>query len=258
MLTLPLLFAVASAGAVGGVHCAGMCGGVARLLTRPAQNEQNEHKAIMLKQVGQHASLRHSLLLHAGRLSLYALLGGVVGGVGAGGMWLLPMPEVQKIMFIIGNLALILLGLRLLHIPVPAFFYVWRSQLSSHLGNQFGSINPLTHLLTQIRSHAQGVLAQGKKQPFVLGMAWGCLPCGLLFAVLPFALLSSSVFGGAILMLVFGLTSLPHLLLVQTASNWGQRWHVLFAVLLLGLGGFGLWHFDMQQMPGFLCVTAQP
>ena len=246
MLTLPLLFAAASAGAVGGVHCVGMCGGVARFLAQPSR------KTIMLKQISTRASLRHSVLLHAGRLSLYAFLGAVVGGVGAGGMWLLPIPQVQQSMFIFGNLALILLGLRLLGLPAPAFVSVLRAQLYAQIGHQLGSINPLA----QARAYAQGVLAQGARHPFLLGIAWGCLPCGLLFAVLPFALLSSSVIGGAALMLVFGLTSLPHLLLVQTATDWGQRWHVVFAVLLLGLGGFGLWHFDMQQMPGFLCVTA--
>ncbi len=240
MLTLPLLFAVASAGVVGGVHCVGMCGGVARLLAKP----RNEGKTIFLQAVPQQArDWQHLFFLHAGRLSLYALLGAIVGGVGAAGMWLLPVPAVRQTMFILGNLALIMLGLRLLQLPLPAFFSAWQAQMH---------FQPLVH----VRGYAQRVLAQGRKHPFLIGMAWGCLPCGLLFAVLPFALLSSSIWGGASLMLVFGLASLPHLLLLQTLVQWGRRWQVLLAVLLLAIGGFGLWHFDMQQMPGFLCVTA--
>ncbi|MBI3230866.1 MAG: sulfite exporter TauE/SafE family protein [Burkholderiales bacterium] len=251
MLTLPLLLAVASAGAVGGVHCAGMCGGVARLLGTP-----RERPTIWLKTVPSVAgsaavpveplatsNWQHSVYLHAGRLSLYALVGAVVGALGAGGIWLLPLASAQHLWFIFGNLALIVMGLRLLHIPLP---------LSGLVTARLASYSPLTKL----RLHSQQALAAGRRHPFLLGMAWGCLPCGLLFAVLPFALLSSSAWAGGLLMLVFGLTSLPHLLFVQTASQWGRRWHWVFALVLLSLGLFGLWHWDMQQMPGALCVTA--
>lgn len=283
MLTLPLLLACASAGLVGGLHCVGMCGSLQRLFrAAPAPDklvQPNLHKADLGKPTGAVIYLHqpaqasaqafavpasvlpssHQIYLHAGRLSLYGLLGAIVGGFGAASLQLVPngpaLASAQHWMFIIGNLSLILLAMRLLQwhrylpswptalrfTPVQAFFH-------KHLHQRMQTLLAGGHAL----------LARGKQHPFLLGMAWGCLPCGLLYLVLPFALFSASTWAGAVLMLVFGLCSLPHLLLVGMPSVYLRQshWKYLAASLLFVLGGMGLWYADMQQMPAFLCVTA--
>jgi sulfite exporter TauE/SafE len=67
-------------------------------------------------------------------------------------------------------------------------------------------------------------------------------------------------FSGAILMLLFGLSAMPHLLLSQGIFNAVSKVRVpsvlkyTGAFVLIGIGLIGLWYSDMQQMPGFLCV----
>jgi len=39
MLTAPLVFAALSAGLLGGVHCIGMCGGIANMLTSAGRKQ---------------------------------------------------------------------------------------------------------------------------------------------------------------------------------------------------------------------------
>ena len=45
----------------------------------------------------------------------------------------------------------------------------------------------------------------------VLGMLWGFTPCGLVYSVLPVAMLSGSAADGALVMAAFGLGTLPNL-----------------------------------------------
>jgi sulfite exporter TauE/SafE len=44
------------------------------------------------------------------------------------------------------------------------------------------------------------------------GALWGWLPCGMVYSVLVTAMLAGSAFGGALVMLAFGLGTLPMLL----------------------------------------------
>jgi hypothetical protein len=93
-------------------------------------------------------------------------------------------------------------------------------------------------------------------------MLWGCLPCGLVYGVLPFSLLSGDAISGAILMLIFGLGALPYLLFAQALAQWLHHSKVPAllrlsgAAILTSIGLLGLWwSFNMQEMPAFLCVT---
>jgi len=255
MLTLPLVFAAMSAGAIGGVHCAGMCGGISNLLTGLGQKSYPAiGKIIPIALAGQAQAkqtplgllpnLRYQTMLQGGRIFTYTIAGAVLGGLGAAGMLFKPYLPVQQIMFVIGNLMLILLGLRVLGL-LPR-------------------LTIMQNLLAQLHVSLSGrlpSLGQVARHPFLVGMGWGCLPCGLLYGVAPFALLSGDAWSGAVLMLVFGLFALPHLLLTQAVMQRAQNQTImrgiryLGAAILLGIGGFGLWYFDMQDMPSFLCLV---
>jgi len=228
-----------------------MCGGIASMLTSSGKTARKTIPIIpaqtQLPASGL-AKYRIPTLLHAGRIFTYTLMGGVIGAIGALGMHFNPFMPVHTVLYILGNLALIWLGLRLFgytpHFP------------------------PLDRLVAYISTHIHisprfSLMAQTQRYPFLVGMAWGCLPCGLVYGVLPFALLSGNAISGGILMLVFGAGALPHLLFTQGIAQWLRRSRVpvvlrgLGASLLTGVGLMGLWWgFNMSEMPSFLCVTA--
>lgn len=275
MLTLPLIFAAISAGLIGGFHCVGMCGGIASILSKlpsfgiatsmasqPANPKRNHvdsspistsRRVIPIAPVGdilvqaksdKLTQLSYQIQLHAGRLVTYALIGAVFGGIGAASLrWKIDFP-IANIFFVVGNIALIILGLRLLgvrlHLLIP-------NRLNQKIQGVYGRVMPN--------------LQKASAHPLFLGMAWGSLPCGLSYAVAPFALLSGAAWSGAVLMLLFGLAALPHLLIAQAMSKKLKQHGLmlavqyLFAAILIGFGLFGLFYFDMKNMPEFLCIT---
>ena len=88
--------------------------------------------------------------------------------------------------------------------------------------------------------------ARRARQAFPLGMVWGWLPCGLVYSALASALSSGSVGQGALLMLAFGLGTLPNLLLagmlLARLNQFVRRPAVRLAsgLLVLGFGAHGL------------------
>lgn len=260
MLNLPLITAVATAGLAGGFHCAGMCGGMATMLGSAGRKQSGTRiipilpAPVMATPSGAAASCasqpaaaswRHTALLHAGRISTYGLMGAVVGLLGAAGLLLKPIMPVHTALFLFGNLALIWLGLRL------AGYAPLEGTLSG-LGGRLSALIPARF----------SPAAQAGRHPFLAGMAWGCLPCGLLYGVLPFALLSGDVWSGAVLMMVFGLAALPHLLLAQGAAQWLHRKQLsrvakaIGALALIAFGAYGLFHLsNPSAISPIFCIT---
>lgn len=253
MLTPPLVLAALSAGLLGGVHCIGMCGGISSMLTSAGKTTP---KTIPIMHVtaetpaARRAQWRIPVFLHSGRIFTYVLMGAVAGTVGALGMRFHPVLPIHTMMYILGNLALIWLGLRLFGYT-PHF---------APLDKLIAKATAYLHL-----SPRYAILKQTQRFPFLIGMAWGCLPCGLVYGVLPFALLSGHAVSGAILLLIFGISALPHLLFAQTIANWMHSSRIPNylrlggGALLTAIGLLGLWwSFNMSEMPAFLCVTAAP
>lgn len=200
--------------------------------------------------VSRGAQWRIPVFLHSGRIFTYVLMGTVAGSVGALGMRFHPVLPIHTLMYVLGNLALVWLGLRL-------FGYILHF---APLDRLIAKVTTYIHL-----SPRYSILKQTQRFPFLIGMVWGCLPCGLVYGVLPFALLSGHAVSGAILLLIFGISALPHLLFAQTIANWMYRSSIPAylrlsgAALLTGIGLLGLWwSFNMSEMPSFLCVTVAP
>lgn len=251
MLSLPLIFAALTAGLLGGIHCVGMCGGISHLLSSlPAKAAEQPllfapRQSMRLEPAP--SQLSYLIYLHGGRLSTYMLIGALFGGLGAALMRLrlpLELASVQQLWFVIGNLALIFLAGR-----------VWGLRWADYLP---GGVNQgLAKLSAALHPH----LLKAGRHPFKLGLSWGLLPCGLSFAIAPFALISGAAWSGAVLMLVFGLSALPHLLLAQSIAKVRERHarlrflRAVFALSLLLFGLLGLFYFDMRNMPAFLCIT---
>jgi sulfite exporter TauE/SafE len=78
----------------------------------------------------------------------------------------------------------------------------------------------------------------------VAGALWGWLPCGLVYSVLVSALASGSPTQGGLLLLAFGLGTLPNLLLMGWAAESLRVWvrkPWLRRVAGAGVASLGVW-----------------
>jgi sulfite exporter TauE/SafE len=247
MLTLPLLLAALFAGLVGGLHCVGMCGAVSGMLSRQFSKPLSTTVVPIHVNSKFNPSLQSIFLLHSGRLSAYMIIGAMFGGLGQISLSLNLGFSFAQVWFVIGNLALLFLGLSLLGVSIANFI-------------QLGWLNKIQIPLNYLSNKLNILAGKTKNFPFVQGLAWGLLPCGLLYAVAPFALFSGRAWSGAVLMLIFGLAALPHLLLTQwMLLRLKQKNYLRYGsgLILVVIAIIGLWYFDMKSMPSFLCVVPQ-
>jgi sulfite exporter TauE/SafE len=212
-------FAVFLVGLLGGVHCAGMCGGIVSALTLQMPRTRSERGPIWLIH----------LAYNLGRISSYSIAGAAMGVLGSLGLLLNNALPVQMTLYIGANVMMIALGLYLTGLTGALAFteragqWLWRR------------VQPLTRRFLPVR---------GPAQAFPLGMLWGWLPCGLVYSVLAMALLTGSAERGAATLLVFGLGTLPNLMLAGLLLA-RFRGIVQGRALRLGSGllvlGFGVW-----------------
>ena len=239
MLTTSLLLAVFLGALVSGWHCALMCGGIAAAIERPVALEAPLRAKSDLFYL--------QLIMHLGRIATYVLLGALAAAVGVV-VWQQNLVPIQRPLFALTSLILILMGMRLFRIGKSEGF----------LGGKW-----LSSKIASYWAKYLGRMASGPSRWFS-GMLWGLVPCGLVYSVLPLAFLSGDVLTGAGLMLAFGLGTLPNLLLISKFSaaltQFGQyRWvRYLAASLLLTAGGFGLyraWALPEALLKGGFCIS---
>lgn len=185
------LFAAFLVGLTGFVHCAAMCGGIVSVITAKSASTGA-------------TPWTHLLLYNTGRILSYALAGFIAGALG---QWLLAwLPASQALVAarIFVGLFLIALGLHLTgYLPVLSVL--------EKAGSLFWRlIEPLGRRFIPVRHWYQALL---------IGMLWGWLPCGMVYAVLVWAMTSASAFQGALLMAFFGLGTLPALITLGAASH---------------------------------------
>lgn len=181
------LVAVFLIGLLGGTHCLAMCGGIVAALSAAAP--------------GAAPAWRLGLAYNLGRISGYAVAGAIVGGIGGLGLLLEQALPVQLGLYIAANLMLLALALYLAGFPAVL---APLERLGQRL---WAKMQPLTRRYLPARTPAQAL---------PLGLLWGFLPCGMVYSALVLALLTGSAWRGAVLMLVFGLGTLPNLL----AASW--------------------------------------
>ena len=238
------LLAVFVTGLLGGVHCAGMCGGIVSALGMMQQKPAAAVVSVPVVEAsspGTALSSRAHLrgggaisvvcLYNMGRISTYTLLGALAGGMGSVAWLMQSLLPIQQIAFFISNMLLILMGLYILGVKRIGFFI-------ESLGRR---------LWVRIRPAATKRLSgSGAMNAMLAGSLWGLVPCGMVYAVLSAALVSGSVFNGGLLMLVFGLGTLPNLMVLGLSGQWlaraSRNRHVRFfaggMVVLFGVWGF--------------------
>jgi sulfite exporter TauE/SafE len=181
-ITWTILGAVALDRLLGGVHCAGMCGGIVAAVSR---NPTGAGKPWLI------------LFYNLGRIASYTAAGAAAGTAGGLGLLLDGLLPVQIVLYSAANILLIGLGLYLAGIRGPV------ARLE-RLGARFWSVvKPLTRRFMP---------ADTVPKAFALGTLWGWLPCGLVYSISFTALLTGNTLSGAAVMLAFGLGMLPNLM----------------------------------------------
>lgn len=140
---------------------------------------------------------------NAGRILSYTLAGALAGTIGSSTFFLHNVLPIEKLLYFLASLMLILLGLYLAGI--------WQGVVVIERigGVVWKKIRPFSRRFIPVRTVPQAL---------ALGALWGWLPCGLVYSVLVAALASGSLAKGGLLMLTFGLGTLPTLLTMGLAA----------------------------------------
>ncbi len=255
------LLSVFLVGLLGGLHCAGMCGGIVGAMTLGAARRRSGAASDALAAIAvtvqatapqgrgpSTGNWQRLIAFNAGRVLTYVLAGALVGGIGSTAWLTARLLPVQQAAFVLANLTLIALGLylsgalRSIAILETAGRGLWRR------------VGPTA---------ARSLRATHAQQAFAAGMLWGLVPCGMVYAVLVAALTSGSAAQGGLLMAAFGAGTLPNLLALGwsagKAARWlDRRWLKLSAgALIVFFGVAGLLRLDpLAHLHGLasLCI----
>lgn len=195
-----LLPVALTVGLLSSLHCIGMCGGIMGALTFGLPPEVRGHPRQLAAYVAAY---------NLGRLLSYACAGGLFGLFGAELFRLVAPWLGQGWPQRLAALAVLLMGL---HIAG------WLPQLIAleRLGR------PLWHRLQPL---AQGLMpVRSLPRALLYGMLWGWLPCGLVYSMLIVAAGQGSAPMGGLLMLVFGMGTLPSVMLTGLLAGRIQVW----------------------------------
>ncbi len=157
------------------------------------------------------------LIYHLGRISTYFLLGALIGLLGLG----VVMMKLQAYFSIVMGILLLAAAIFwVFPIPQPRVVMPWTKKVNQ----KFAQL---------MQQNTPGVYYQ-------LGMLNGLLPCGLVYLAIAGAALSGGVFQGGVYMALFGLGTMPLLLLTGFAGqfiniNIRSRIRKLYPVILTGI-----------------------
>ena len=203
-------------GLFGGVHCFGMCGGIVGALTLGVSEKDKKTSTFVI-----------NLGYNLGRISGYIVAGAIVGFLGSSLVDLTGIQTAKQVLAVIASLFMIALGLYL------AGLWNGIAKIESIGAVLWKRIQPLTQRFIPVKSFQQAV---------PLGFLWGWLPCGLVYTALIWTLTAGGAIEGALIMLAFGLGTLPNLLamgvIAARLSKWVQNPTVrLIAGMLVVLMG---------------------
>jgi len=193
-------------------HCVGMCSAIVILFDRQPIFKNKPAW----------------VLAHAGRITTYVLFGFVFG---AFGQTLWSFGRLQAILSIL--------------FAIIAFY----------MASAFIGLSPSPELFLSGWIQRWGKMIRGYKSasflsPYLLGLLWGLLPCGLVLTALIAAAASKSVLFGGINMLIFGLATVPSLFAVKwlAGKTHMRTWSRGLTALVMMTFGF---QFAMRGFAAF-------
>jgi len=180
-----LLLVPITLGFLGSFHCVGMCGPIALALPLNRESLLTRTKGI--------------LLYNLGRVSVYALFGGLFGLVGQS----IVIAGYQQTLSITLGVALLIMVL----LPSSIFARI-----------------KITHFIYSGIAKLKGKLAllftkNSNSSLFFIGTLNGMLPCGLLYMGIAGAIATGSSLNGALFMAMFGLGTLPAMISLSFIGN---------------------------------------
>lgn len=186
-------------GLLGGVHCMAMCGAVVGSLTF---NLKPEVQVSYIKQ------LPYQLSYNFGRISSYALIGLLFGWLGSSLTNLAEFLPIQQALQVFAGLFMLALGLYI------AGWWNGIVVIERAGGKIWQALKPLSSKMMVVSTIPQA---------WYYGLVWGWLPCGLVYSVLIMALSAGSALEGGLVMLAFGLGTIPNLMLMGTFAFFFTR-----------------------------------
>ncbi|GLR74444.1 sulfite exporter TauE/SafE family protein [Aliivibrio sifiae] len=183
-------------GLMGAGHCIGMCGGISAVISMNTAKTSYPRWSFIL-------------LYNLGRICSYSIFGFLIGGfffsiASTSGSY-----SALVYLRILAGLLMCLLA-----------FYIgnwWKGLVYIEvIGKKLWQyLSPLTKRLLPLKTPFHAI-------PF--GFLWGWLPCGLVYSTLSWAAVSGGAINGALIMVAFGLGTLPAMFLVglgaQTLKSW--------------------------------------
>jgi len=212
------------------LHCAGMCGPIGCTLMMATPGE-----------TGRRALLVRLVHLQLGRVVAYAGLGVAFGFVGASLYGRLNLVVLHQAMQWAAALVIIWMGLSTAGL-VPAMA---------------GADRLLAPVAGRLARYRLAVSGGGPETTLVAGLVWGLTPCAMVYAAIFNSLLTGDPWMGGLLMLCFGLGTVPAvvvttLVLVKAAGRRQRPGRVAAGAMLIGAGVLGL----LLTVPGSpLCIT---
>ncbi len=191
----PLYTMALVTGFLGSGHCLGMCGGIVA--------------ALSLSGPGRQGGVLFHLLYNLGRLITYTGIGLLVGWLGSLMAYTESFDNFTRWLLLGSDLFIIILGLG----TAGALHYLNFMKL------EFASPAKLmTGLVSRLHRLPAGLAA------LPLGLLFGFLPCGFVYAMAITAAQTLVPLKGGLVMLSFGLGTVPALFLFGSAAHWlGQK-----------------------------------
>jgi len=213
-------------GLLGAGHCIGMCGGLV--------------SALSLSEIGQKGGWLFHLLYNSGRITTYTFIGAVVGWLGSALAYTDRFKMVTRMLLVGSDLFIILVGIG------TAGLFTWLNAAKLDFP---APMKIMTTAVSGLRRLPPALAA------LPLGLLFGFLPCGYLYAVAITAAQSASVATAALMLLAFGIGTAPSLLLFGGAAHWlsgrARTWMLRLAGLVVaGMGVINL--FKHLRMMGWL------
>lgn len=203
MLDLLLIASLGFLGSFG--HCLGMCSPLTVALSLSHQSSNGSRWQ---------QQLWFNLLLNVGRVVSYAIVGAAIGGLGsvliAGGQLAGLDSILRRGLAIFTGLLLIWFGLSNINpkfLPTVPVIHPVQGQLHDRFQTLMLNLAQSTHWGT----------------PALLGMIWGLIPCGFLYAAQIKAAETGTLWQGATTMVAFGVGTMPVMLGVGFSTSFLSR-----------------------------------
>jgi sulfite exporter TauE/SafE len=171
-------------GLAGGVHCVGMCGGIVGALSYAIPKNASPFP--------------YTIMYNLGRILSYSLAGGLSGYLGV-----VFANQVTQGLVVLQFISAVFLMLLAAYISGVWAALTKVETLGRHI---WAYLQPISRRFIPFTSPLSAL-------PY--GMIWGWLPCGLVYSVLTWSLASGSFTNGALLMIGFGMGTLPIMILMS-------------------------------------------